>query len=90
MTSANMRPASSDIARDPNLSGRKKLERLLNLEEDQKALMRADDENMQAQDQRDDSVPAELLCRLQDAERRADCGDGKKASDSQPRKKQEK
>lgn len=70
MTEKN-EPTPADILQDNHLSKKEKIKTLENLEEDQKALLRADDENMPSLPAKEElPPPAEMLKKIQSAERK--------------------
>lgn len=66
-----------DVVMDESLSEEEKLKALKNLEEDHKALMRADDEAM-TRPIEPELTPAELLANVKKAEQQLSCHDSPK------------
>lgn len=66
--------APDDVVKDAALTEEEKLAVLRNWEDDEKALLRADDENMAGQEGEEKSAPpADRLARIKDAESRLSC-----------------
>jgi hypothetical protein len=65
----------SEVLNDPQLLDSEKKKILQAWENDEKALLRADDENMARQDGDEPRAPAALLASIQKAERKLECGD---------------
>jgi len=73
----NVYAKPEDILNDSRLSEEQKMKALKTWEEDQQALLRADDENMPAQKPQNAPAPADMIERIQGAEKKLEDGAGR-------------